>query len=693
MPCERDAARVPRQIRVARMVEPVGPADPRSIGPYRLEGRLGAGGMGQVYLATSPGGRKVAVKVIRPELADAPQFRARFAREVDAARQVGGFHTAQVVDADPEAAAPWLVTAYIPGPTLQQVVAENGPLAPDAVLRLGAGLAEGLAAIHRCGLVHRDLKPGNVILAEDGPRIIDFGVAHAPGAEAMTRTGTVIGTYAYMSPEQIRADRVSPASDVFALGSVLAFAATGRSPFDATTVPAIVHRVTGEPPLLDGLFGRLRDLVTVCLAKDPAGRPSTAEVLARLSVTGGSGTGSGTGPAPGVPFNDLPTAPGSGPAAPPAAAPGASPTTSPVVAEASARTLPRRTLLFGGLAAGATAAAVPAYFLWRRPGTDPDPGKPVARLAGHANEVACLAFGPDGKTLASGSDDDTVRLWDVATGRTITTYRGHTDNVMSLAFSPDGHTLYSGGSDKTLRRWDLRTGRPMSVVASYDGEYDYVGSLAVSPDGATLAVGVGARAELVTVSTGRAFATLTGHGGSVNDIAFSPDGKILGSVASETGAKIWLWATDTGRRLGTLTGETKDHFNSVQFSPDGKTVAGAGPGVQVWDLATERLTATLTDPHPYVSTAAYHPGSAVIAGAGGAREPNTDDQTGKTVSLWDVSTGSVTRTLTGIMPNSLGDTYISAVAFSPDGKTLAASLNQVASSDESGHSVQLWKLS
>ncbi|AWZ17606.1 serine/threonine-protein kinase [Streptomyces sp. ICC1] len=268
--------------------------------------------MWQVNLATSPGGRKVAVKVIRPELADAPQFRARFAREVDAARQVGGFHTAQVVDADPEAAAPWLVTAYIPGPTLQQVVAENGPLAPDAVLRLGAGLAEGLAAIHRCGLVHRDLKPGNVILAEDGPRIIDFGVAHAPGAEAMTRTGTVIGTYAYMSPEQIRADRVSPASDVFALGSVLAFAATGRSPFDATTVPAIVHRVTGEPPLLDGLFGRLRDLVTVCLAKDPAGRPSTAEVLARLSVTGGSGTGSGTGPAPGVPFNDLPTAPGSG---------------------------------------------------------------------------------------------------------------------------------------------------------------------------------------------------------------------------------------------------------------------------------------------------------------------------------------------------------------------------------------------
>ncbi|MCY0939896.1 WD40 repeat domain-containing serine/threonine protein kinase [Streptomyces antarcticus] len=666
------------------MVEPLGPRDPRQVGPYRLEGRLGAGGMGQVYLASSPGGRKVAVKVIRPELADTPQFRARFAREVDAARQVGGFHTAQVVDADSGAASPWLVTAYIPGPTLQQVVAENGTLSSDAVLRLGAGLAEGLAAIHRCGLVHRDLKPGNVILAEDGPRIIDFGVAHAPGAEAMTRTGTVIGTYAYMSPEQIRADRVSPASDVFALGSVLAFAASGRSPFDATTVPAIVHRVTSEPPVLDGLSGRLHVLVTACLAKDPAGRPSTAEVLNRLSVTGGSGDRA----APGVPFNDLPTEPGSGPGATPTP----SPTPSPVVSKTSARRLPRRTLLFGGLAAGVTAAAVPGYLVWRGSGADPDPGKPVARLGGHTHEIGCLAFGPDGKTLASGGDDDTVRLWDVATGRTITTYRGHTDNVMSVAYAPDGRTLYSGGFDKTLRRWDLRTGRPMSVVASYTDEFGHVGSLAVSPDGATLAVGVANRVELVTVSTGRAFATLTGHGGSINDVVFSPDGKLVASVASETGAKIWLWAADTGRHLKKLTGESTDHFNAVLFSPDGKTVGGAGPGVQLWDLATGRPEKTLTDSHPYVPTAAYRPGSAVIAGAGGAREPNTDDQTGKTVSLWDVSTGSVSTTLTGVMPKSRGDTYITAVAFSPDGRTLAASLNQVAMTEESGHSIQLWKL-
>ncbi|MEV6669781.1 serine/threonine-protein kinase [Streptomyces sp. NPDC051162] len=668
------------------MVEPLGPGDPRRVGPYQLEGRLGAGGMGQVYLATSPGGRKVAVKVIRPELAATAQFRARFAREVDAARQVGGFHTAQVVDADPDAESPWLVTAYIPGPTLQQVVAERGPLDAEAVLRLGAGLVEGLAAIHKCGLVHRDLKPGNVILADDGPRIIDFGIAHDQGAETMTRTGTVMGTYAYMSPEQIRADRAGPASDVFALGSVLAFAATGRSPFDATTVPAIVHRVTSEPPRLDGLFGGLRDLVTACLAKDPVGRPSTADVLTRLSVTG-------AGAPPAVAFDDLPTAPGAGSTTSPTISPAASPTTAPAV-PAKAKALPRRTLLFGGIAATATAAAaVPAYFLWRGSGTDADPTKPVTRLSGHTSEIECLAFAPDGTTLASGSYDNTVRLWDVATGRALTTYQGHTSNVMSLAFTPDGRTLYSGGFDKTLRRWDLRTGRPMSVVTRYDGQNDYVNCLASSPDGGVLAVGVAGRVELMTPSTGRVFATLTGQTGSMNHIAFSPDGKTVATVASEAaGGRIWLWTADTGRHLKTLTTEGKDHFNSVMFSPDGKAVAAAGPGVHLWDLAGERHTATLTDDHPYLQTAAYRPGKAVIAGAGGVREANTQDDTGKTVSLWDLSTGRVTTTLTGTMPKSRMDTSISSLAFSPDGSTLAAALNQVGATEESAVSIQLWKL-
>ncbi|MFE1794429.1 serine/threonine-protein kinase, partial [Streptomyces sp. NPDC059525] len=260
------------------------PHDPRWVGPYRLEGRLGEGGMGQVFLGTSPGGRPVAVKLIRAELAGTGQFRERFAREVEAARQVGGFHTAQVVDADPAAESPWLVTAFVPGPTLHRAIAEGGPLGPTAALRLGAGLAEGLAAIHRCGLVHRDLKPGNVIVAEDGPRIIDFGIARAVDASSLTATGSVIGTYAYMSPEQIRADRAGPASDVFALGAVIAFAATGRGPFDAPSLPGVVQRILDAPPALDGIDGDLRALLVDCLAKDPADRPPAP--LATAGVTG-----------------------------------------------------------------------------------------------------------------------------------------------------------------------------------------------------------------------------------------------------------------------------------------------------------------------------------------------------------------------------------------------------------------------
>ena len=196
-----------------------------------------------------------------------------------------GFHTAQVVDAGPEAEPPWLVTAFIPGPSLRQVVAERGPLDADAVRALAAGLAEGLAAIHACGLVHRDLKPGNVIVAPDGPRIIDFGIARASDATALTSTGAVVGTCSFMSPEQVRADATDPASDVFALGCVLAYAAFGRGPFDAPTIPAIVHRIVGAPPDVAGLADpHLRDLVLRCLEKDPAGRPSVQEVLTGLAA-------------------------------------------------------------------------------------------------------------------------------------------------------------------------------------------------------------------------------------------------------------------------------------------------------------------------------------------------------------------------------------------------------------------------
>jgi serine/threonine protein kinase len=256
--------------------------DPQQIGPYLLLARLGAGGMGRVFLGKSPGGRKVAVKVIRSDLAEDPGFRARFAREVAAASGVSGVYTAPVIAADPTAPLPWLATGYVNGPSLAEAVNMYGPLPLASVLALAAGLAEGLAAVHAAGVVHRDLKPSNVLLAEDGPRVIDFGISRAVDATQLTQTGIVIGSPAFMSPEQVQGEDVSPASDVFSLGSVLVFAATGAGPFSAGAPEGLPYRVVHGAPRLDQVPGPVRPLAERCLAKDPGQRPTATQFLAEL---------------------------------------------------------------------------------------------------------------------------------------------------------------------------------------------------------------------------------------------------------------------------------------------------------------------------------------------------------------------------------------------------------------------------
>ena len=258
--------------------------DPQQIGKYRLLGRLGSGGMGRVYLGRSPGGRLVAVKLIRSEFAESSEFRTRFKREVAAARQVSGIFTAPVVDADPDAPEPWLVTAYVDGPSLADALESKGPLPTTSVLTLAAGLAEGLGAIHSAGTVHRDLKPSNVLLARDGPRIIDFGISRATDATGLTTPGLVIGSPGFMSPEQAEGREVGPPSDIFALGAVLTFAATGEGPFGAGTTPALLYRIVHSPPSTDRLPKQIRSLVEQCLAKDPQQRPTTDQILAELGA-------------------------------------------------------------------------------------------------------------------------------------------------------------------------------------------------------------------------------------------------------------------------------------------------------------------------------------------------------------------------------------------------------------------------
>src|SRR6266702_3917487 len=266
------------------MMHELQPGDPQLIGSYRLRGRLGAGGMGRVYLGLSPGGRSVAVKVIRADLAQDAEFRARFRREVAVARKVSGLFTAPVIDADVDGPVPWLATAYVRGPSLADAVSEYGPLPAASVLALARGLAEGLGAIHAAGVVHRDLKPANVLLAGDGPRVIDFGISRAVEASALTHTGLVVGSPGFMSPEQAEGREVGPPSDVFSLGAVLAFAACGEGPFGTGTAASLVYRVVNAAPNLSAVPPQLRPVIERCLAKNPADRPTAGELLASFGA-------------------------------------------------------------------------------------------------------------------------------------------------------------------------------------------------------------------------------------------------------------------------------------------------------------------------------------------------------------------------------------------------------------------------
>ncbi len=404
------------------MMRELQPGDPQLIGPYRLRGRLGAGGMGRVYLGLSPGGRAVAVKVIRADLAQDAEFRARFRREVGVARRVSGLFTAPVIDADVESPVPWLATAYVRGPSLADAVSEHGPLPAASVLVLARGLAEGLSAIHAAGVVHRDLKPANVLLAEDGPRLIDFGISRAVEASALTHTGLVVGSPGFMSPEQAEGREVGPSSDVFSLGAVLAFAATGQGPFGSGSTPALVYRVVYCVPQLDLVPAEVRPLIDRCLAKDPARRPTADDLLsgaaqpaagwlpepvtralaaAPPTTTAAAPLGA---PAPMPPVQGSPSIPGSPPVpgSLPTAGPGSPPTARPGRPPRRARRLGRwrpltATLVLSGLlGAGATAAvtmtagSAPAHAAQSAPRTTP-----AQTLAPASTPASATASAPD----------------------------------------------------------------------------------------------------------------------------------------------------------------------------------------------------------------------------------------------------------------------------------------------------------
>jgi outer membrane protein assembly factor BamB len=498
---------------------PLDADDPRVIGEFRLHARLGAGGMGRVYLGSSPGGRAVAVKVIHAHLARDAAFVDRFRREVAAAQAVSGGYAAPVVAAGPDDDPPWMATAYVAGPSLQEAVAETGPLPEDAVLKLAAGLIEALRAIHDSGLVHRDLKPDNVLLADDGPRVIDFGIARALDGTVLTSAGSVLGTPSFMSPEQAQGQPAGPASDVFSLGGVVYFAATGTRPFGSGNPSVLLYRIVHTEPDLGPLPARIRDLVASCLAKDPAERPGLASLAASLmdavpdddapvafwpapvarliadqqarfaaglpegEAPGQTGTPGETGaartPTETVAPADL-VAPASSAASPRPSAPPGDPAAPPAVAEPATETV--------RAGAEVTASPAPGSLMGRRRALAVLAGAATAGLAVAGYELTLPKAAAAGNlTARRPSPSPSASAFPT---RPAAAVRPHTEvwnakvnGPVASVFTQNG-VVYAGTSDRAVYAFDAQTGR---ALWHHLMEHGATGYMTLTGDGALVA--------------------------------------------------------------------------------------------------------------------------------------------------------------------------------------------------------------
>jgi eukaryotic-like serine/threonine-protein kinase len=644
----------------------LGDADPRQAGRYRLLAELGEGGMGRVLLGYGPDGRLVAVKQVRTQFAEDDGFTARFRREVAASRTVSGAYTAAVVDADVDGPTPWLASVFVPGPSLQDAVDVTGVLPEQPALRLAAGLASALIEIHRAGLVHRDLKPSNVLLTADGVRVIDFGIARAVDGEStrVTRTGWLIGSPEYMSPEQAEGHEVTAASDVFSLGSVLVMACTGSSPFSGPSAPRVLYNLVHAEPDLAALPASVRRIAELCLAKDPADRPAPDELLTEID----SVTPSATPWPPDVhrliekQQAEVVALLDGGPAEPTVIAPPRVETTTmriPAPATVSVPPVRRRRWLVPALAAAVVIAAVAGLGVWTpwspdAPGTTRSPGSSLFWLDGHTDVVNDLAFRPpDGDLLATASNDNTVRLWDLTSRSVVATLR--LDNAATdVEFSPDGALLATSGYEPSVRLWDVATRKE---VRRLDHGRD-VEDLAFSPDGRLLATSTGGTVYLWDTATWQQVPApdLTKFHHEYASVMFSPDSRLLATTQHEA---VRLWDVASGREAdGSFVGAPGEALGDPAFSPDGRTliIPGHDGELILWDVMARKKVAKLPDVGDYI-----------VFQVAISEDGRTVATVGHALQLWDLARRAP-------LDRPVNDT--NGVAFHPDNRTVATGTDE-----------------
>ncbi len=622
-----------------------------SLGKYQIIQEIGRGGMGAVYKAHDPFlNRTVAIKVLAPHLAWEQAFVDRFLREARAVAQLRHPNIIDVHDVGQDGNSYYFVMAYLPGMSLKDLLSQKGRLQPAQALPILHQLADALDYAHCKGLIHRDVKPANVMFDERGQAVLtDFGIVKAAEESRLTTTGVSIGTPHYMAPEQIQGKGIDARTDQYALGIIAFEMLAGCVPFDAATTTAVLYKQVNEPPpsvtaFCPDLPSAAEAALNRALSKSPAGRFTTCgEFVSALQQAVSQPARPIAPPAP----TQLVRSVESKRQAPPVHHPVAQPQPAATSPARKGGGVPVLLLAGTGVVAltliALVVVALVAVTLSKKPAPtvpqpaaaiSPDNAAKTVTLARLGIKASNMAFSSDGKWMASGSDDKAIKLWDTSSWREAVIFIGRSNRVTSVAFSPDGKLLASGSDEKTVQLWDVPGQREQRTLVGHTGT---VWSVAFSPDGKLLASASDDNTvKLWDMSSGREARTLAGHAGHVYSVAFSPDGKTLASGATDKTIK--LWDVSNGRELRVLTGHG-DSVNSLAFTSDGKTLASTSRDktVKLWDVSNGRELYTLRGHTDWVTSAAFSPdGKILVSGSND-----------NTIKVWDASGGRELRTLTG----------------------------------------------